>query len=70
MKHYVSPQLEAYGSVEEITRFSFDNNRTDSAFNTGPNSDITIPGLGSRDSCEANNPVPGSTCTTPPPVNP
>ncbi len=67
MKTYVLPTLTTFGSVEELTKFSFDNARTDSAFNTGPNSDITLQGLGSRDSCEANTPVPGSNCTDPTP---
>ncbi len=68
MKNYQKPLLSTFGSVEELTRFSFDSSNQDNAFNTGPNSDVTLTGLGSKDSCAVISPMPGNPCYIAPPT--
>ena len=61
---YVSPQLTTFGSVEALTKASFDNSQKDSIFFNG------VPvgnAIGSMDACVSNNPqVPSGTCQATP----
>ena len=47
-KAYIAPELSAYGSIAEITSYSFDSSADDTYVLA--NGD-TLPGLGSLDGC-------------------
>ena len=65
MKLYTSPVLRSFGSVEELTKASFNNNQQDSVFLNGQQVNT---GLGSMDACVSTNPkVPSGTCNVPTP---
>lgn len=65
MKMYTRPQLRAFGSVEELTKASFNNAQQDSVFLNGQ---LVNNGLGSMDACVSTDPqVPSGTCNVPTP---